>query len=89
MKDMANPVLKQRVFAIDEDKPEQKGKLTTYRQVGNYLLASYATDIVSADGKADVRNLKQPGEMSAVRYSEVLWGKSPRYCHANYESRLG
>lgn len=41
----------------------------------NYLLVTYQAAGVIAEAKAEITNSKQLEHMSAVRYSDVFWGK--------------
>lgn len=72
MKDQAKASLAHKVCSTEDDDFEQHVKLTTYGDVGNYLLATYATDDVIAQVKAETTNFNWPEETSAVQYLEVL-----------------
>lgn len=88
MKDPAKAALSLRVCATMEDDLQQEGKLTTYSPVVNCLLATYATDDEIIEIEANITNLKQPEEMSAVRSLDALLEKALRYGRVYEESRL-
>lgn len=59
-------------------------KLTTYCQVVNYMLKTYAADDIGAKREADINRFKQAAGMSVVRFSKLLCKKAPR-CRQIYE----
>lgn len=61
-----------RVCVTEEDDPQYEGKLMMYFQIVNYFPDTYTTDDVITKSKADITNFKEPEEMFALRYSEVL-----------------
>lgn len=78
VQDPAKRSLTQRDSIIHNDDAQQDRTLTTCFLVVSHLLATYATNDVMAQGKADLTNLKQLEGISAVRYPEVLWVDSLR-----------
>lgn len=56
----------------------QEGKLTSYSEVVNYLLATYASDKIIADASMNTMNFKQPAKQSALEYVQELWMKAVR-----------
>lgn len=79
MKDRSKAALAHRVRATKEDEFSQEGRPTTYRQVVNYLFATYATDDVIAEAVTDIQSLKQLEGMSAEPHSEGVWEKALWY----------
>lgn len=51
----------------------QEGQLTSYCQVVNYLLPTYAADVIIAEADLNIVNLKQPAGQSAVEYVQAVW----------------
>lgn len=58
MKHPGEATLTRRVWATKEDFPQKNGKSTTYCQVVNYLLATYATDDFITEIEADTTNFE-------------------------------
>lgn len=52
---------------------EKKGILTPYRNFGNYLFQTYATDDITDKTDADIVAFKQTTSMSLVKLRQVLW----------------
>lgn len=86
--DPAEAVLAYRVCATKEDDPQQEGELTSHCHLVSYELATYATKDFIEEAEAVITTFKQPGRISPVRYSEVIWEKALR-CGRVYDvSRL-
>ena len=62
-------------MSVDSDRGEM---LTTYPEVVNFLLQTYATDDVIAEAVTDVENLKQSTAMTEQEYSDELWKRALR-----------
>lgn len=71
MKSPAKAALAHRASATRKDLPKQEGKLTTYRQVVNYPLATNASDDVVANVEAETTNFKPREIISRARFSEI------------------
>lgn len=56
----------------------QEGKLASYCQAVNYLLATNATDNVIAEDDLEIMNFRQPAGLSAVEYVQALWTEALR-----------
>lgn len=67
MKDPAKAVLSHRMSGTENNDDHKEGKFTSYCQVVNYLLKSYATDDAITETEANIMDYKQPGNMSAAR----------------------
>lgn len=87
IKEPAKAPLMHRVCLTDKDS-QQKGKLTTYCQVVNYLLVTYATDDEIAKAEAGIMQFKKPERMSATLFSELLWEKALRCGRVYNDARL-
>lgn len=77
-KERAKAALIHRVCTTRKDDSQSEGRLTTYCQVVCYLLATYATDNVIAEAKANITSFYQSENKSATRYAQLLWEKTPR-----------
>lgn len=66
MKDPARTTLAHSVYDRELADPHEKGKLTKYSEVVNYILDTYATVCMFANGKAEITNFKQSKYISAV-----------------------
>lgn len=88
MKDSVKAALAHWVCATEDEDLQKKPKLTSFCQILNYLLATYATGDVIAETKTEITKIKQAEYLSAVRYPEVLSEKRLRYGPVNEESRL-
>lgn len=61
--------------ANNKEDRQQEMRLTPYCRRANYLLKMYGTKALTVKDEAETINSKQPGRMTAVRYSEDLWEK--------------
>lgn len=68
---------------VTDRKHETEGTLTTYHQVVNYMLETYATDNVIAEAEAGITNFKQPARSTAVLDCEAVLEKALR-CGMTY-----
>lgn len=79
----------QRTYLSVQLEPRsQKGKLTSYCEVVNFLLTTYATDDIIAAANMDIMKFEQPAGQSAVGYAQALWTKGLRFGPVNNEYRL-
>lgn len=58
----------------------QEGRLTSYCQVDNYLLATYTTDNIIAEAYMDEMNFNYPARHNAVEHGRVFWANTI-LCH--------
>lgn len=70
--DTAKAALASRIGAIEKGNPYKEGEMTTYSQVVNYLLVTFATNDVRAEAETKITNEKQSEHMSAVKYTDFL-----------------
>lgn len=56
------------ISATEDSNTHKEWILTTYCQYVNYLLETYTTDDVIAEGEAYVMDYKQPENMSVVHH---------------------
>lgn len=76
MKDPSKAALTHRMCTTENDDPQKEGNMTTYCQVVNHRLVTYATDEIIAEAEAKITNFEQPDYIFAVGYPEVLWEKA-------------
>ena len=62
--------------------------LSSYPEVVNYLLRTYATNEVIAEAYAEVTNFLQSSRMSETEYGDRLWEKALRCGNVFSDSRL-
>lgn len=56
MKKQTNAAISHHMSATEDNDFHEEGKLTTYRQIVNYLLETYGTDHVIFESQADMIN---------------------------------
>lgn len=85
MKKPAAAALNSRISLPSKSHRRHKeGTLTTYCEVVNYLLETYATDDVIAETDAEILRFTQPPTKSPTEYAEALWNKALR-CDRVYD----
>lgn len=75
LKELAKAALSNYMMTQNSGQTHFEGKLTTYCQVVNYMLETYTADNVIVEIEPDINRFKQAADMSAVRFSELLWEK--------------
>lgn len=88
MNDRAKVAFAHPVCTTENDDLQSERKLTTFCQVVNYLLATYAIEKVIAKEGAKITNFKQTKQLSAVRYLEALWEKALHCARVYEEARI-
>lgn len=68
MKEMAKAALSYRKSSSKDNNTQKKRTLTTYCQVINFPLETYAADEVTAKAERNIMSYKQPKNMFAVCY---------------------
>lgn len=88
MKDPVKAALVHSVCVTEINDPRKERNLTAHCKIMNYLLSAYATDDAMVQSEAKTTNFKQPKQMSAVGYLEVLWEKYLHFCYVYEGARL-
>lgn len=81
----AGAALNARTFVSSSSCTCQEGKLKSYWEVVNYLLATYATDDINAETDMDIMNFMQLAGQSAFEYGQAFWTKALRHGHVYVE----
>lgn len=83
----AKAALPHRMTA-DKRNHQQGDKLTTYCQVINYLLETFATDNIIAEAESDITSFEKPVGTTGTRHFEILFEKALRCGVVYNEPRL-
>lgn len=70
------------------ERGSKAGKLTSYCQVVNHLLRTFATDDIIAEAEADLTRCVQTDKMTEAQFEALLWKKALRCGSVFPETRL-